>query len=168
METSFTRGDLSISLIDVGGQRSERRKWLHCFDSVNAVIFVVAMSEYDEVLSEDVDVNRMQESLKLFGTICNVRWFLNASLLLFLNKKDVFDEKIVYTPLTQCFAEYTGTDDKCEASKYVMEQFANQNQCNRGLYEHYTCAKNTQNINIVFEVVVDTIVHSNMRAVGFV
>ena len=59
METSFTRGDLLISLIDVGGQRSERKKWLHCFDSVDAVLFVVAMSEYDEVLAEDSDVNRM-------------------------------------------------------------------------------------------------------------
>ena len=167
METSFTRGNVSISLIDVGGQRSERRKWLHCFDSVDAVVFVVAISEYDEVLSEDVDVNRMQESLKLFGTICNVRWFLKASLLLFLNKKDVFDEKIVYSPLTQCFSEYTGANEKYEASNYVWQQFANQNKCNRGLYLHFTCAKDSQNINIVFDVVVDTIIHANMREAGF-
>jgi hypothetical protein len=37
----------------VGGQRSERKKWIHCFESVNALIFMTAVSEYDEVLFED-------------------------------------------------------------------------------------------------------------------
>ena len=167
VETVFTRGNLSISLIDVGGQRSERKKWLHCFDSVNAVVFVVAMSEYDQVLSEDATVNRMQESLKLFSLICNIKWFLKASMLLFLNKKDVFDEKIVYSPITKCFPEYTGADDKYEASNYIWQQFGKQNMCNRGLYFHFVNAKDTQNINIVFDVVVDTIVHSSMSELGF-
>jgi hypothetical protein len=40
---------IRVNLIDVGGQRSERKKWLHCFESVDAVLFVVAMSEYDQV-----------------------------------------------------------------------------------------------------------------------
>lgn len=167
METSFTRGDLLISLIDVGGQRSERKKWLHCFDSVDAVLFVVAMSEYDEVLAEDSDVNRMQESLKLFSTMCNIKWFLKASFLLFLNKKDVFDEKIVYSPLSQCFVEYTGADNKYEASNYIWQKFADQNHCNRGLYFHFTKAKDSQNIHVVFDVVVDTIIRSNLRNLGF-
>jgi len=37
----------------VGGQRSERKKWIHCFEDVTAIIFCVAMSEYDQVLHED-------------------------------------------------------------------------------------------------------------------
>ena len=40
-------------MVDVGGQRSERRKWIHCFDKVQAIIFLVAVSEYDQVLAED-------------------------------------------------------------------------------------------------------------------
>jgi len=40
-------------MVDVGGQRSERRKWIHCFDRVQAIIFLVAVSEYDQVLAED-------------------------------------------------------------------------------------------------------------------
>ena len=127
------------------------------------------MSEYDQVLSEDESVNRMKESLKLFSTICNIKWFLKASMLLFLNKKDVFEEKIVYSPITQCFPDYTGTsaDDKYEASNYIWKQFASKNTCNRGLYFHFTNAKDTQNINIVFDVVVDTIINSNMSELGF-
>lgn len=38
--------------MDVGGQRSERRKWIHCFESVTSIIFLVALSEYDQVLAE--------------------------------------------------------------------------------------------------------------------
>lgn len=40
-------------MLDVGGQRSERKKWIHCFEGVTAIIFCVAMSEYDLVLAED-------------------------------------------------------------------------------------------------------------------
>lgn len=44
---------LYFRLFDVGGQRSERKKWIHCFEDVTAIIFCVAMSEYDQVLHED-------------------------------------------------------------------------------------------------------------------
>ena len=40
-------------MVDVGGQRSERRKWIHCFESVTTVIYLVALSEYDQVLFEN-------------------------------------------------------------------------------------------------------------------
>ena len=40
-------------MVDVGGQRSERRKWIHCFEGVAAIIFVVALNAYDQMLSED-------------------------------------------------------------------------------------------------------------------
>lgn len=50
----------------------------------------------------------MQESLKLFDSICNNKWFTDTSIILFLNKKDLFEEKIRKSPLTICFPEYTG------------------------------------------------------------
>ena len=40
-------------MFDVGGQRSERKKWIHCFDNVHALIYITAVSEYDEFLIED-------------------------------------------------------------------------------------------------------------------
>ena len=46
-------------MYDVGGQRNERKKWIHCFDGVTAVIFVVGLSEYDQCLVEDGVTNRM-------------------------------------------------------------------------------------------------------------
>jgi len=54
--------------------------------------------------------NRMHESLKLFDSICNNKWFTDTSIILFLNKKDIFEEKIKKSPLTICFPEYTGNE----------------------------------------------------------
>jgi hypothetical protein len=55
-ETVFVIGDLTYRMFDVGGQRSERKKWIHCFESVTAIIFLVAISEYDQTLIEDESV----------------------------------------------------------------------------------------------------------------
>lgn len=59
--------------------------------------------------------NRMEESLKLFESIVNNRWFLETSVILFLNKKDLFEEKITTSPLTICFPDYSG--------KYWIKKF---------------------------------------------
>jgi guanine nucleotide-binding protein G(i) subunit alpha len=44
---------IACSMFDVGGQRSERKKWIHCFENVTSIIFCVALSEYDQVLLEE-------------------------------------------------------------------------------------------------------------------
>jgi GTPase SAR1 family protein len=93
-------------MYDVGGQRNERRKWIHCFDNVHAVLFVAAISEYDQVLYEDDSQNRMHEALSLFSEICNSRFFAETAMILFLNKRDLFQEKIQTTSLKICFPEY--------------------------------------------------------------
>ena len=107
--------------IDVGGQRTERKKWIHCFDDVLLVMFLAAISEYDQVLEEDEKTNRLTESLTLFGTILSYKWFKyvikhsflfqsisptprrDSSIALFLNKKDLLEEKIQYSPLEAHF-----------------------------------------------------------------
>jgi len=77
----------------VGGQRNERKKWIHCFENVTAVLFVGVLSEYDQVLYEDATVNRMVETLVLFEDACNSHWFKKTAIILFLNKRDLFVEK---------------------------------------------------------------------------
>ena len=50
---SFVRyNDVSFRMVDVGGQRSERRKWIHCFENVTSIMFLAALSEYDQYLFE--------------------------------------------------------------------------------------------------------------------
>ena len=60
-ETKFAVDQLMYRMFDVGGQRSERKKWIHCFENVTAIIFVVAISAYDQVLIEDDSVVRGKE-----------------------------------------------------------------------------------------------------------
>lgn len=95
-------------MVDVGGQRSERKKWIHCFEDVTAIIFMVAISEYDQVLFEDENVNRMGESLTLFQSIVDMQWFQKTSIILFMNKTDIFENKIKISPLKKYFPQYKG------------------------------------------------------------
>lgn len=54
-ETVFDLGQLTYRMFDVGGQRSERKKWIHCFENVTCLLFLVAISGYDQCLVEDKD-----------------------------------------------------------------------------------------------------------------
>lgn len=167
VEVHFSFKNLNFKLFDVGGQRSERKKWIHCFEDVTAIIFCVAMSEYDQVLHEDETTNRMQESLKLFDSICNNKWFLDTSIILFLNKKDLFEEKIKRSPLKICFPEYTGEQNYQEAAAFVQAQFEAKNKSNdKEIYCHMTCATDTTNIQFVFDAVTDVIIANNLRNCG--
>ncbi|PAA59630.1 hypothetical protein BOX15_Mlig015690g1, partial [Macrostomum lignano] len=167
VEVHFVFKNLNFKLFDVGGQRSERKKWIHCFEDVTAIIFCVAMSEYDQVLHEDETTNRMQESLKLFDSICNNKWFTETSIILFLNKKDLFEEKIKRSPLTTCFPEYCGKQTYEEAAAYIQAQFEAKNKSpNKEIYCHQTCATDTNNIQFVFDAVTDVIIANNLRGCG--
>ena len=99
-EESYLIDGVDFAIFDVGGQRNERKKWIHCFDQVTAVIFVAAVSEYNQVLYEDSSMNRIDEALVLFEEICNSKWFKNTSMILFLNKRDLFAEKLIEVPFT--------------------------------------------------------------------
>ncbi|CAL8078853.1 unnamed protein product [Calicophoron daubneyi] len=160
--------DMQYWLLDVGGQRSERKKWIHCFEGVTAIIFVAALSEYDLGLAEDQSTNRMLESMKLFDSICNNIWFVDTSMLLFLNKRDLFMEKIKYSPLTICFPEYTGRNTYEEAGLYIQLKYEvlNRRQTTKEIYTHFTCATDTNNIQFVFESVTDVIIRNNLRWCG--
>ena len=164
MESQFVYKHLLFRMVDVGGQRSERKKWLYCFEGVNGIIFCTALSGYDLVLEEDENVNRLIESMKLFESICNNKWFVKTTIIIFFNKKDLFEEKIQYSPLTICFPEYSGPDDYEEAIAYVQNRFEtlNNNTYKREIYTHLTCATDTNNIRVVFDVVTDAIIKINM------
>ena len=54
----FQSKDLRFELVDVGGQRSERKKWIQCFDNVTAILFIISLSDFNQVLTEDNLTNR--------------------------------------------------------------------------------------------------------------
>jgi len=168
VETEFVIEEYQFKMLDVGGQRNERKKWIHCFENVTAVIFVAAMNEYDQFLFEDNTTNRIEESLNLFSEICNSRWFRNKSMILFLNKDDLFREKIKTVDLKVCFDEYDGGCDYERASSYLKRQFLKRNEYpdTKRVYVHITCATDTANISFTFNVVSDIIVKERLKECG--
>ncbi len=71
---------------------------------------MASLSCYDEVMFEDDTQNAMIDSVDLFEEICNLRWFIQTAMILFLNKKDLFATKIQKVPISVCFDEYDGMD----------------------------------------------------------
>ncbi|CZR62251.1 probable G protein alpha subunit GNA-3 [Phialocephala subalpina] len=165
-ETRFTMGSLSIHMFDVGGQRSERKKWIHCFENVTSIIFCVALSEYDQVLLEESNQNRMMESLVLFDSVVNSRWFMRTSIILFLNKVDLFRQKLGRSPLSNYFPDYSGGNDINRASKYLLWRFNQVNRAHLNLYPHLTQATDTSNIRLVFAAVKETILQNALKDSG--
>jgi len=165
-ETRFQMGQLSIHMFDVGGQRSERKKWIHCFENVTSIIFCVALSEYDQVLLEESSQNRMMESLVLFDSVVNSRWFMRTSIILFLNKVDLFRTKLKKSPLAKYFPDYSGGDDVNRAAKYILWRFNQVNRAHLNLYPHLTQATDTSNIRLVFAAVKETILQNALKDSG--
>jgi len=164
-----------FQMYDVGGQRNERKKWIHCFEGVTAVLFVAAISEYDQNLYEDETMNRVTEALILFDEICNSRWFKKTSLILFLNKCDIFAEKIQKVPLTVCFPEYSGAQTYEDCAKYMQLQFEKRNKSGdpskgdvKKIYTHITCATDRNNVHMVFNAVKDIIIRGSLEAAGLI
>lgn len=94
VEESFSIKGVPCTIFDAGGQRTERRKWIELFDGVSNVIFVAALNHYCTVLFEDECKNSMIESLELFDEVCNQRWLRTTQMVLFLNKNDLFRQRL--------------------------------------------------------------------------
>lgn len=243
-EYSFKSGPLNITLIDVGGQRSERRKWIETFENITTLVFCVALSEYDMVLREETRQNRLLESFQLWETIINSKWFQRTSIVLFLNKKDIFRKKLRTKPLSDYFSDYrefqaeemmhstslspevpsifveeemergeAGASTKStqfsgpfddngkggtlaltgvpggkkersgsakgkldeglcldrdfeRAAEFIKNKFLAMNYGRLSIYPYLTCATDTENINMVFTAVKETIMANNLRHVG--
>ena len=171
VEEQFLISGVTFKVYDVGGQRNERKKWIHCFEGVTAVIFVAAISEYDQMLFEMEDVNRMVEAIELFDDIANSPFFLDSSMILFLNKRDLFAEKINRVPIAsqRAFSDYSGEPGDYDAgAAYFKDKFTNQmKDTEKQVFCHVTCALDTANVRVVFDSCNETIMRQNLASSGF-
>ena len=76
-----------------------------------AVMFIISLSDYNQVLWEDETTNRMLEAEKLFGDMLNNVFFRETPFIVFFNKWDLFKEKLKEVPLTEAYKEYTSPKD---------------------------------------------------------
>ncbi|CAD7060769.1 unnamed protein product [Tilletia caries] len=159
IETTFPIEDRMYRIFDVGGQRSERKKWIHCFEGVTAVLFLVALSGYDSCLVEDKDSNQMQEALMLFDSICNSKWFLRTSMILFLNKVDIFRTKIMHSSIKHYFPDYAGDETDFNAARnYFKQRFCRLNRSpSKEIYPSFTNATDPTLLKTVMTSITDII-----------
>lgn len=168
-ENEFNIKNAKFKVLDAGGQRSERKKWIHSFEGITAVFFVLAMSEYDQMLFEDERVNRMHESIMLFEALVNSKWFRDTPFILFLNKMDIFEEKVKKTPIRKYFPDYQGRVGDVEAGvKYFEKIFLSLNRSNKPIYVKRTCATDTQTMKFVLSAVTDLIIQQNLKKSGII
>lgn len=160
----FILNGIKFLLIDVGGQRNERRKWINCFEEVKAILFVVGISEYDQVLFEDESINRLQESLSVFDDTINNQSLRKINVILFLNKIDIFEEKIKKIPLNVSLEDYAGeTGNYNQAVDFIKKTFiaANKNP-RREIYVHLTLATDANNVDKVFKGIQSIVIKESM------
>ncbi|KAJ6247446.1 guanine nucleotide-binding protein g(o) subunit alpha [Anaeramoeba flamelloides] len=168
-EVSFKVNNYPWKLVDVGGQRSERRKWIHQFEHVTVLIYVVAISEYDQKLYEDESINRMIESYELLYNTANTEIFLKTNCVILFNKMDIFEEKIKSVDPICCFSEYDGGFDYEKSKKFITDKFIDvATNKSRKIFPFYTIATETSTIKKVFDNIQSKILEEHMNTLGLI
>jgi len=174
IEQRCTIKGTDFRILDVGGQRNERRKWYYCFENVDGLIFVCSLSGYDQTCFEE-DINRMHLSIKLFQETVNSIWFRESAIILFLNKRDLFKEKIgveksenpLKVPLSVCFPKCPVHDiDPYEQGiEYIKRQFRGQirERNPEDLFIHVTCATDKNTMENIFGTVQKQIIKNALE-----
>uniref|UniRef100_A0A0N4ZP71 Guanine nucleotide-binding protein alpha-2 subunit n=1 Tax=Parastrongyloides trichosuri TaxID=131310 RepID=A0A0N4ZP71_PARTI len=166
-EIRFDFKNFTIRLIDVGGQKTERRKWIHSFEGVTAILFVVSLAGFDQTLEEDDQINRLEDSVELFYSIWSNEFLLKSNIILFMNKKDLFEKKLHKVKFKDFYNGYTGENNFEECSKYIENMFLKDiPPKGRQVYSHFTNATDTENINLMFAAACDIILQNNLSQAG--
>ena len=172
---------------------SERRKWINFFDGVTSVIFVAAISEYNQVLCEDSSINRQDDAIQLFKDTIDTKCFQKTPFILFLNKIDLFREKLARIPFRVAAGDkarnvdfkgpycdpvrtyYTdGTDQEFElrynaACNYLQALYEAQSPPTRNqqIYTKFTNSTDTKNIEHIMNACKDIIMRGNLALGGW-
>nr|CAG8530619.1 4848_t:CDS:10 [Entrophospora candida] len=165
-EHKFEVNNLIFRIFDVGGHRSQRQFWAPYFDDVDAIIFMAAISAYDQTLEEDNDVNRVQDSIQLFEKICNHNLFTNTGIILFLNKIDILKHKLTTTQVKKYFPDYEGDNGYDSVTEYFQNLFldCNENE-DKHIYTHLTHATDTKYMRVIVASVNDIVIKINLARI---
>jgi len=152
---------ITYQVVDVGGQRNERKKWLHAFSDVKAILFIVNCAGYNQVLFEDSTKNRMIEELELFHSVTHNPMFADTPIFLFLNKKDLFETMVCEVDMKKTFPEYEGGKNLKPALDFIESQFKKQLPPNKHVQMTAVTARWKRDIRTAFEEVKKTLYDNN-------
>ncbi|XP_021698987.1 guanine nucleotide-binding protein G(f) subunit alpha [Aedes aegypti] len=185
---SLGGGSQEFRMFDVGGQRSHRTKWMQVFEGIEAVLFMIACGSFDQTLREDPKQNRLVEAFELFRGVWHNRFLAETGLIVFLNKQDILEQKILsgksikdYFPEYEEYVKATDSDNLCDELtrtrcfiKSKLIDITNETprrtsllvQRKRTCYYHFTVATDTNNVRMVFNDVHNIILARNLHNVG--
>jgi len=161
-------------LYDVGGARGQRHTWVPYFDDANAIIFIAPVSAFDQFLEEDPQVNRIDDSLKLFTHICSNALLKNVNLVLFLNKLDLLKEKLEKGTQVRKYMPSFGDrpNDLKTVMKYLRAHFMKVHRKNdtnnRSLFVHFTSVVDTTTTRDIIGSVCDSVLREQVQTSGLV
>ncbi|KAI8894541.1 guanine nucleotide binding protein, alpha subunit [Globomyces pollinis-pini] len=167
-EVEMRGSKTKLHFFDVSGLKYHRKRWLPYFENVQLIVFLVAVSSYDQVLLEDKDVNRMVDAIKLFEDIVNHPLLAKSDMVVFFNKKDLFDIKIRNISLKTYFPTYTGEDfSSSESMTFFRDTFKSKNRKPDKLITfHTTCCTDTKAMSKVIPSVLKSIVNEQITQMG--
>jgi len=157
IESQFDIRNHRFKIVDVGGQRTERKKWMNLFTDVTGVVFLASLTGFDEVLEEDPETLRMVEALRLFKEVLEKFDSMAAcpSIILMLNDSDLFRQKISQGhSIRNCFPDYPGPDEDRPSFRYIKAKFLSQRSPSATqslrIFVHRTTAVDTEAMRYIF------------------
>ncbi|KAI0938701.1 hypothetical protein AcV5_000320 [Taiwanofungus camphoratus] len=164
-----TVGGREWKVYDVGGHRSLRAAWAPYFDDMNVILFLVPISCFDQMLAEDPTVNRLEDSVLLWKSIVSNPLLAKTSLVLFLNKVDIFKAKLkAGVQLGKYIVSYANRPNDFEStSNYLRRKFAQihkeKSTEHRPFYYHFTTVTDTKTTQHILADVQDTVIIKNLK-----
>ncbi|KAL8872974.1 MAG: hypothetical protein Q9198_007106 [Flavoplaca austrocitrina] len=123
-EKSFETTNYVYHVVDVHGASSGRKHWVHTWEGADYLFFVASLAGYNTILIEDTAANQMIESVKLFESLLATRELKTLSIVLLLNKWDLFKQQIQGNPLGDYFPDFVGREKDSEAAlSYIVAKF---------------------------------------------
>lgn len=150
-------------MYDVAGARGQRDKWAPFFEEANAILFLAPISAFDQTLEEDSTKMRMDDSLELFGKVCENILLRKASLILFLNKIDILRRKISEgAKVDKYISGFSGREHTAEeVAEYFHKHFCKVHRrmdlSKRHLFVHLTCMLDTTAVAPLINTVTESI-----------
>lgn len=169
LEFSY-EGKQDFKFVDVGGQKSERRKWSQVIENPNAVLYFTSLPDYDVPVMVDSDKTKMEESIEIWQSVCEEPSFANSVMILFLNKVDLFEEKLKKNKGMPTFSDYKGGADSKAGSKYILSKFQEAmpgGHAKDTLQVHTTCALDTEQIRTVWLAIRGAMTERKLTSIGF-
>jgi GTPase SAR1 family protein len=170
-ELDFPYGKNYFHLFDVGGQKPERKKWDIIAEThkPTAIIYFASLIDFDVPLLTEEGKSRMDESLEVWEECLNKEGFKNTTVILMLNKLDLFEDKIERVDMTQTYKKYKGGNDYDKAKAFILKMFEKKSlktlHTEQKVYSHFTCAIDTNVMEKVFESITEQILRDRIGIV---